>query len=266
MSYFDNVNVGFTKKEYGGVVYYTVPAFEDFVDFAFCGDISNNLDFKVIRSATMEDMLYGYSTLCDALDMPFTKATMTEIVHGVDVAIIDESNMGCGVTKEKLPPCDALITSVPNIPIASTHADCMPIALYDKEHNVGCVIHSGWRGVFGRIIDNAIDTMVKTYSTNMDNLLVAIGPTILKCCFEVDKDLTAKFVDQFGTDDFVSYGDNKDKLDLLKIVLKSIEERNIPAQNVTIDGRCTCCDNSLHSYRRMKQDCGTMVQIMMIRE
>ena len=66
--------------------------------------------------------------------------------------------------------------------------------------------------------------------------------------------------------DFILDCGQKDKLDLLKLVILSILDFGIPPVNITVDNRCTACKNSgLESYRRDKDKAGTMVQIMCLK-
>lgn len=268
MAYLDKVNRGFKKIKKDGVVYYTPASFSSHVDLVFCGDVSNGLDFKAIRKSSMEDMQRGFKGLCGVLNIPYEKCLMTNIVHGNEIAIVNYSHAGLGVSSPvKLPPCDGLVTNVPGLPIASTHADCMPIAYYDKAHNVGCVIHAGWRGVLARIHEKGINTLLDSFNSDPKDILVAIGPTINQCCFYVGSDVTDDFTREFATDDFVCHDRNKDRLDLTSIVLKFCEKVGILPKNITIDGRCTACkDSGLASYRRDKDEAGTMVQLMVIKD
>ena len=267
MDYLKGINIGFNKRIKDGITYYTVPSFEPYVNFAFCGDVSNNMAFKAIRGADIKDVQMSFKKLCSVLDMPYNSCVMTNIVHGDNIIKIEDIHKGHGVSSAvKLSPCDGLITDKAEIPIASTHADCMPIAFFDKENKVGCVVHAGWRGILAGIQSRAIEMLIKEYNADSKNILVAIGPTINKCCFVVDKDVTKSFTDAYFRDDFVINDGEKDKLDLMKIVISSILNFGIPASNITVDGRCTACQNSkLASFRRDREKAGTMVQIMCIK-
>lgn len=267
MDYLSGINMGFKKNIKDGIIYYTVPSFEKYVDFAFCGDKSNDLAFKAVRGRTAAKMKSSFNKLCTVLSMPYEACVMTNIVHDDTIVVVDNIHRGLGVSSStKLPPCDGLITMQNRIPIASTHADCMPIAFYDKKKNIGCVVHAGWRGILAGIQKRAVEIFIKDFDTCPKDLLVAIGPAIQKCCFEVDKDITDLFKKEYLRDDFIHRSGIKDKLDLLKITVTSLLDFGIPAKNITVDNRCTACKESgLESYRRDKDCAGTMVQIMCLR-
>lgn len=267
MDYLKDINIGFIKCVINDIIVYKVPSFEPYVDFAFCGDISNNLSFKAIRGTDTAKMRSSFTALCNALNMPYEDAVMTNIVHGKDVITVNESHKGLGVSlDETLPPCDGIITKTKNIPIATTHADCMPIAFCDKEQNIGCVVHAGWRGVLAGIHICSVERFFEEHGSSPENLLVAIGPTIHQCCFEVDKDVTESFKTAYSREDFILNCGEKDKLDLLKLVVISLLDKGIKAENITVDNRCTACkDSGLESFRRDKNNADTMVQIMCLR-
>ena len=257
----NGVNKGFTKHLKDGIVYYTVPAFEPYVSYIFCGDTSNSLSFKAVRGITDGQMQKSFQRLCSTAGLPYPACTMTNIVHGTEITYVDESNMGSGVCSlEKLPSCDGLYTDKENIPIATTHADCMPIAFYDKAHNAGCVLHAGWRGILADIQGKAVSLFKSKYNAAAEDLLFAIGPAINACCFEVGNDVAEDFEKAFGKK-YILNGEKK-RIDLLKIVIDELTGLGIPACNITYDGRCTLCGGELASYRRDGEKAGTMVQIM----
>ncbi len=264
MAYYDLVHKGFTKHSENGVIFYTVDAFNGKANYVFCGDVSNNLDFKTIRNATTQSVIKGYEKLCAAANIPFESLILANIVHGNTVEKIEVSNSDKTLLGgEKLPPCDGLITKLSNIPLATTHADCMPIAFVDPVKKVVCSVHAGWRGVLSSIDKVALNTFVKEYGSNKQDILVAIGPTIHESCFEVDKDLGKQFLETFSKEKYVTFNDEKANVDLLSIVLDNLEDFGIPPKNVTLDDRCTKCHpDNLHSFRRDKGECGTMVQII----
>lgn len=265
--YRSKINTEFKRNLKDGIVFDTVPSFEPYVDYAFCGE-KQGLGFKTIREMERDGMLASYKQLCHTLEIDYDKAVMTNIVHGDDVFIVCNNQAGFGISNEKnLSPCDGLITGEIGLPICTTHADCTPIAFYDKVKNVGSVVHAGWRGVLLKIHINTIEKMKTLFGSKPENILVAIGPFINQCCFEVDHDVSEKFENEFEYDDFIIKGEIKDRIDLGKIILCGLEHEGIPPENVTMDQRCTCCEeNNLHSFRRDQGKSGTMVQIMRLRK
>lgn len=108
------------------------------------------------------------------------------LVHGADVAVIDDIH--------NLPDIhvDGVVTSLPNVAIAIRTADCAPIILYDTEHYVIAVIHSGWPSTLGNVVANTFDAM-RRKGARPETTKAAIGPCLQQRSFEAEGDLLEKF-------------------------------------------------------------------------
>lgn len=78
---------------------------------------------------------------------------------------------------------DAIVTTVPNVPIAVRVADCAPIALL-ADGVVG-VVHAGWRGIVAGVIPATLATMRALGATDIEAVL---GPCIHAECYEFAPD------------------------------------------------------------------------------
>jgi len=90
---------------------------------------------------------------------------------------------------------DAIVTKVKNIAIGILTADCAPILLYDHSKKIIGCIHSGWKGVLNGVIRNTIKQF-QELNSNVDDLIVVVGPCIGKESYEVKIDFYEKFVTQ----------------------------------------------------------------------
>ncbi|MCC6347556.1 MAG: laccase domain-containing protein, partial [Nitrospirales bacterium] len=80
---------------------------------------------------------------------------------------------------------DAVVTNRTGVLIGIQVADCVPLLLYDrKRHAVGAV-HAGWRGTGAGILKNTVHVMVERFRSDPADILVAVGPSIKGCCYEV---------------------------------------------------------------------------------
>lgn len=80
---------------------------------------------------------------------------------------------------------DALFTSQPNVVCAVMTADCLPIVLSDQEGQCIAIVHAGWRGLIGGIIENTVAAMKVHCAPNM----AWLGPAIGAPAFEVKADV-----------------------------------------------------------------------------
>ena len=148
-------------------------------------------------------------------------------------------------------------------------ADCQSIILYDKKNEVIGNIHSGWKGTLNKILSNAIKLMIEEYSSNVEDIIVCIGPSILECCFEVDKDVVDMFFNNFNDiDEFIKLGDIKEDkqkyyIDTMGINKKELINLGVLEENIYLSNICTKCSrDNYYSYRAHGQDSGRNVTLV----
>lgn len=82
------------------------------------------------------------------------------------------------------PEADGHLTRERGLGLLVQVADCLPVALVSPERVA--MLHCGWRGLAGGIIDEALRRFEDTPAA-------AIGPGIGKCCYEVGEEVAATF-------------------------------------------------------------------------
>ena len=136
-------------------------------------------------------------------------------------------------------------------------ADCLPIFIYDKIKRNISLIHAGWRGLSTGIFFNAMDILFRA-NHNIKDFKFVIGPSIKKCCYEVDIKVFSKFDEKF----YELKNDGKAMLDLQSVLLNQILSYGFFIRNVLIDSECTKCSyKKFFSYRREKEKSGRMLSI-----
>jgi YfiH family protein len=80
------------------------------------------------------------------------------------------------------PPCDALVTTTPNVLLGIYTADCVPVLLYGE--TVVGVAHCGWKGLKAELIPKTLDVM---RSLGARNFVAAIGPCIRMKSYAVEE-------------------------------------------------------------------------------
>ena len=91
-------------------------------------------------------------------------------------------------------PADGVFTGE-HQPIAVITADCLPILIAAENAEKVAAVHGGWKGLQGGIIANTVQRFADA-GIAVDQLRVAIGPSIKPCCYEVSE----TFIAQFPTD------------------------------------------------------------------
>jgi YfiH family protein len=174
---------------------------------------------------------------------------------------------------------DALITREPGVLLTIQTADCIPILLADTRQRAVAAIHSGWRGTAQRIAEKTLGRMQMEFGTRPQDVLVALGPGIGGCCYEVGHEVVKEFTAKFpnarewftGPFDALENGDNdpnwlpwltmrppghappapRAHLDLIAANRAILAGAGIAPKNIFSSGFCTACRSDLFfSYRR----------------
>ncbi len=154
-------------------------------------------------------------------------------VHGIDVVRVDA--VGPVVTG------DAVWTDRPGVALAVTVADCVPAVVCDAGGTIAAVVHCGWRGAVGGIVELAVGEL----PVPPEELYVWLGPAICGRCYEVRRDV----YDRAG-DGPTFRRARKDtwRFDLPEFVARRFETLGV--REVVRSGLCTRCDDRFFSHRR----------------
>lgn len=91
---------------------------------------------------------------------------------------------------EKIPEGDAVLSRTHAKVCAVMVADCLPVFLCDKAGTIVGIVHAGWRGLVGGIIEHSIAAM----QVDPGQLMAWLGPAIGPSHFEVGMDVYEAFV------------------------------------------------------------------------
>jgi YfiH family protein len=145
---------------------------------------------------------------------------------------------------------DAVITGKKDVLIGVIVADCVPILLFDPSQEVIAAVHAGWRGTADGILEKTIDRMESNFGCRSDEMLIAIGPSIRQCSYEVGEDVKEAVEKKTGEGEYFTNRGEKYHIDL------SIANRLQAVNSGVVDAHiwqskeCTYCNPSkYHSYR-----------------
>ena len=180
------------------------------------------------------------------------------------------------LTKENLnddfQDVDGLITDLKGVALVTSLADCQGILLYDPIKKIIGNIHSGWKGTLNKIIVNAIKLMEENFGCDPKNIEAYICPSILKCCFEVDKEVVDMFYENYNNiDDYVMKGDIKQGkqkyyIDTISINVNSMKELGLLEGNIHCSNICTKChSDKYHSYRTDHDKSGRNIALICLK-
>jgi purine-nucleoside/S-methyl-5'-thioadenosine phosphorylase / adenosine deaminase len=103
-------------------------------------------------------------------------------VHGAVVAVVSPSDAGTVIGG-----ADGLATAEPGLVLAVHAADCVPLLIADPRRPAVAAVHAGWRGTAAGIAVEAVTVLADRFGSRPEDLLVALGPAIGPCHYEVDE-------------------------------------------------------------------------------
>ena len=195
-----------------------------------------------------------------ALNLDASSIAKLRQIHSCRIHIIKEVS-----DKWNPPQGDALITGGKDIALAVRTADCFPILIADRSGGHIAAVHSGWRGTLQQIVFHTVRLLQRSFSRNPSNLLVAIGPGIRSCCFEVGVDVYDRFKMSLPETLPVRTASKPGKflLDLPEILKRQLRKAGIHPKNIFDSGLCTCCNTDLFfSYRAEGDRSGRMMAVI----
>lgn len=231
---------------------------------------------KLVSFTTNKSVGINYATqsrdeireiLKNVCDFECKKIISPRQTHTNNVVAITLDNLD-----DELQDIDGVITDLKGVALTIATADCQNIFIYDKKKEVIANIHSGWKGTLNKILRKSIEKLVEFYRCEPQDLIVCIGPSILKCCFEVDKDVVDMFKNNFeDIEDAISLGkikEDKQKyyIDTVEINRKELIDLGVSKENIIVSDICTkCSSDKYHSYRAHGMDSGRNVSLIVMK-
>lgn len=186
-------------------------------------------------------------------DDAFENLLVPNQVHGDHVVVVDEASSGAiGRARDEISQgCDAIVCTVPGVPVMLCYADCAPVVLTCK--NAFAVVHSGWRGTYARIAGKTARALMDAAGCVASDLSAYIGPHILGDEYEVSADLLMMFSKQFDNIKITVHR----TLDLSECIRQSLEEVGVlPCEIHDLQLSTVRQNERFFSYRAEQGICG----------
>ncbi len=188
-------------------------------------------------------------------------------------------------------PCkgDGLMTDKPGLLLGIQTADCIPVLVADVRRKAVAAFHAGWRGTVKRIVEKGIGRMRLEFGSRPEDLVAAIGPGILVCCYAIGEEVVSEFESQF------SYGSELFRevydvdavrtkypmlfltqrapghspigpslhVDLVEANRRQLLDAGLKAASIQVVSACTNCHPELFfTYRGSHGHCGRMMSVI----
>jgi YfiH family protein len=261
---------GFILRESHGLRYYSCEAFEDIPrlchGFSTRNDVSGqplNLGYRPWDS--VERVNRNRRNFLSAINLGDSHLATLRQVHSKRAYIIEDYSREWNRSEG-----DALITGIEKIALAVQVADCLPVLIADPETRVIAAVHSGWRGTLSGILYQTIRRIQLSFGCRPSNLLVAVGPGIQKCCFEVGDEVVGRFEQEFPGAHLaasIPARPGKSLLDLRKALEIQMDLAGVRSGNQYDLGACTRCNSDrFFSHRAEGPASGRMLAVIGLTE
>ena len=227
---------------------------------------SASMNMGFARGEEREPVLQNYKILAEAVGFTAENYVTSQQTHTTNVRRVTAADAGTGVWTERgYTDVDGLITNEKHIPLVIFGADCVPVFLLDKKNHAIGVAHCGWVGTGNRMAEKILQEMMRTFGTDPADVTAAIGPSIGKCCFQMDEPVLALFRKNIPwTEEIVEKdpaAEGKYKMDLWECNRRLLAEMGV--QDIEISGLCTKCDQKrFYSHRGMGEKRGVMAGVI----
>lgn len=248
----------FDEKEVDNVPFLSYPMLEKtgIVNHGFStklGGVSKgywaSMNVSMTRGDDPADVEENLRRIAKAIGVERDSLTFTNQIHTTNVAVVKKEDKG-----KRFLETDGMITDVPGICLVTFYADCVPLYFVDPVKKVIGLSHSGWRGTVGKMGKVTVELMQKTYGSDPEDILAAIGPSICQDCYEVSEDVILEFQKSFEEQDwpkiYYKKENGKYQLNLWKANELIFKEAGILPEHIAVTNVCTHCNSDiLFSHR-----------------
>lgn len=160
---------------------------------------------------------------------------------------------------------DGLATDAAGLALTALGADCPMLFLAERGGRAIAVVHCGWRGVAGGIVDAALDVLFERADCAAGALVAAVAPGARGCCYEVG-DEVFEALEGAGVARAVVErpyrrpdGTASRAADLSAGIAQRLVARGVAREAIELAEACTICGGErFHSHRRSGAAAGRM--------
>lgn len=174
-----------------------------------------------------------------------------EQVHGIETMAIEKAVFSQKM--QEVPGVDALITAEEEVVLGGFCADCLLVYFLEPKIPAIGLVHAGWRGTCGGIMEKVVVSMQEKYSARPENLQVLFSPSIKVGCYEVGEEVMG-YSNNTPYKDVTVFlkgrGGGRFYLDIPETNRKILLRSGVDPGNIYISNYCTHCYPDLfYSFR-----------------
>lgn len=207
--------------------------------------IYSSLNLGFGRGDAPELVSENYRLLCSALGISEQSIVSAKQIHSDMVRKVGAADKKQRLDEPTAYEADALITAERGISLAVFAADCIPILFFAPDSLAIAAAHAGWRGTVADIAGKTTRALCSEYGGKTENLQVAIGAGIGRCCFETGAEVYQAVAalgleceaEALAVDD----GNGKFHIDLKEVNRRLLIRAGVPQENIAVNSECTRC-------------------------
>lgn len=211
--------------------------------------IYSSLNLGLERGDDEKNTLINFERVAASMGVNKEKFVFSAQTHTTNVRVITQEDAGNGMTrKNEFADVDGMITNVPGIVLVTFYADCVPLYFVDPVNKAIGLSHAGWKGTVHDMAGVTVRKLTETYGTKPEDLVVAIGPSICKECYEIGNDVAREYIDEFKDDKkkiLVEKPKEKYMLDLWRANKIKLKKAGVKKENIVTTNICTCCNSAV---------------------
>jgi purine-nucleoside/S-methyl-5'-thioadenosine phosphorylase / adenosine deaminase len=211
-----------------------------------------------------------WQEIAQAIDVGPTRLARVRQVHGAATVVRRGDN---DASRPEADIADIIVSDASTWALAIQTADCLPLLVADRRTGAVAAAHAGWRGLALSVPVVTVESLGSEFGSRPADLIVAIGPAIGACCYEVGEDVRARFEEGafgpaqmarwFMIDARASPGNPSMPslpsrhrahhwfFDLWQAARDQLEWAGVPADQIWVAGLCTASHaGAFCSYRR----------------
>mgnify|MGYP001075626650 CR=1 FL=1 len=226
----------------------------------------SSLNLGLHVNDTVDNVIENREILASKINYSITKWVCSEQIHGNNVVKVSKNDRGKGVTdyESSISITDGFYTNEEDVLLTSCYADCVPIYFIEPTKRYIGLAHAGWKGTVQNIGGRLIEKWVTEENLQLENIHVAIGPSIGECCYEVDDCVMNKVKEAFHNKIPNKIVENlpngKYSLNLKEANKQLLILAGVNEQNIIVSTYCTSCNpESFFSHRRDEGKTGRMM-------
>ena len=199
------------------------------------------LDFALSDSGTNHELWEALATELGG----FRSIVVSRQPHGGQVGI--HVDLAPGLTV--LQGLDGHITTQANVLLAVTVADCVPVYLLEPDSGALGILHAGWRGTAGGILEAGVRTLAERSQKPLHTIVMHCGIAICGSCYEVGPEVAEAVVGARPA--------RPGPLDLRSALAN--QAHRLGVSRVSVSDYCTAHDpTTFHSHRASGPAAGRM--------